>query len=257
MPNVDHRKRIMIDINKLRVASPCSVGWETMTGDERARHCESCKLNVYNIAGMTNDEVQHLVANREGRLCIRLFRRADGTVLTKDCPVGFRAYQKRVAKFAGATLSVLFGLVGFGSAQTEKTKKETEKIKTERKVNDSAFNGIVADLNGAVIPDVTVRLFAADSKKPLRVTRSDDDGIYSIPIAAGTYRLEFQRKHFNTLIVHNAVVTDGMTTDLNVQLEPAGVTVVVGIFAEEPMIDTRSSSVKTTITRRQIEGLPY
>lgn len=237
----------MIDINKLRVALPCSIGWETMSGDERARHCESCKLNVYNIAGMTNAEVHHLVSNREGRLCIRLFRRADGTVLTKDCPVGFRAYQKRVAKFAGATLSLLFSLVGFGAAQTVKTKQETEKIKTERKVDESAFSGIVADLNGAVIPEVTIRLFAADSKKPLRVTKSNNDGSYSIAIGAGTYRLEFRRKHFNTLVVNNAVVVESLITDMNIQLEPAGTTVIVGLIGEEPLIDMSSSSTTTKL----------
>ena len=37
------------DINKLRIASPCPVGWETMKGDARTRHCDLCQLNVYNV----------------------------------------------------------------------------------------------------------------------------------------------------------------------------------------------------------------
>jgi hypothetical protein len=34
---------------------------------------------------MTSDEAASLIAGREGRLCARLFRRADGTVITADC----------------------------------------------------------------------------------------------------------------------------------------------------------------------------
>jgi hypothetical protein len=35
---------------------------------------------------MTAAEAAALIAGREGRLCARLFRRADGTVITADCP---------------------------------------------------------------------------------------------------------------------------------------------------------------------------
>ena len=56
------------DINKLKVASACSIGWENMTGDERQRFCSLCELNVYNISGMTAREVERLVSEREGRL---------------------------------------------------------------------------------------------------------------------------------------------------------------------------------------------
>ena len=121
------------DINKLRVASPCSVGWETMTGDERVRHCRSCQLNVYNIAGRTSGEVKSLIENREGRLCIRLYKRTDGTVLTKDCPIGFRAYQKRIARFAGATLATVLGLFSISFGQKEdKNSDDTSKVKILR-----------------------------------------------------------------------------------------------------------------------------
>jgi hypothetical protein len=110
-------------IDKLRVASPCSVGWEEMTGDECIRHCNSCQLNIYNIAEMTEAEVKNLISSYEGRLCIRLYKRADGTVLTKDCPVGIRAYQKKAAHFAGAALATIFGLfsISFGQKENDKT----------------------------------------------------------------------------------------------------------------------------------------
>ncbi len=107
------------DINSLRVASPCTVGWETMSGDERVRRCNSCELNIYNITEMTKLEVEDLITKRKDRVCIRLYKRADGTVLTKDCPVGIRAYQKRVARFAGAALTTILGLFSVSFGQKE------------------------------------------------------------------------------------------------------------------------------------------
>ncbi|HMJ09235.1 MAG TPA: hypothetical protein VK468_09530, partial [Pyrinomonadaceae bacterium] len=84
------------EINKVRVASPCSVGWESMSGNDRVRTCDSCRLNIYNTAEMTAAEVASLIQNHKGRLCIRLRRRADGTLITKDCPVGVRHYHRRL-----------------------------------------------------------------------------------------------------------------------------------------------------------------
>jgi len=56
-----------------------------MPGDERVRHCSDCNLNVYNSIGLTADELTSLVTEREGRLCMRLYKRADGSVVTSDC----------------------------------------------------------------------------------------------------------------------------------------------------------------------------
>jgi hypothetical protein len=74
----------------LRVASPCRADWSKMVGDDRVRFCAGCKLNVYNLSSMTEAEVKQLVGQREGRVCARFYQRADGTVLTRDCPTGVR-----------------------------------------------------------------------------------------------------------------------------------------------------------------------
>jgi hypothetical protein len=53
-------------LDRMRIASPCHVGWENMTGDERVRFCAQCSLHVYNISEMTRDEVASLIADMEG-----------------------------------------------------------------------------------------------------------------------------------------------------------------------------------------------
>lgn len=59
-----------------------------MTGDDRARHCAECDLMVYDLSRMTTDEAAALFQQSTGRVCARFFRRADGTVVTRDCSTG-------------------------------------------------------------------------------------------------------------------------------------------------------------------------
>lgn len=96
-------------LDGLRVASPCPADWGKMVGDERVRFCGSCELHVYNLSGMTRREAESLITNAEGRLCVRFYRRADGTVLTRNCPVGLSAVRRRVARVAGSVLSAAVG----------------------------------------------------------------------------------------------------------------------------------------------------
>ena len=98
----------MISLDDIRIASPCKSDWNRMYGDERRRFCAECKLNVYNLSGMTRDEAEQLVMNSEGRLCVRFYRRKDGTILTQDCPVGWRAIKHRASRVGVAMSSAVF-----------------------------------------------------------------------------------------------------------------------------------------------------
>ena len=98
-------------LDRISVASPCSADWNEMAGDDRVRHCGQCRLNVYNVAEMTRQEAEALIRSREGRLCLRFYRRSDGTILTKDCPVGLRAIQRRLVRAVAAIAGLLVALV--------------------------------------------------------------------------------------------------------------------------------------------------
>jgi len=100
-------------LDQVEVASPCSASWEEMAGDERVRFCDHCALNVYNLSAMGRKEAEALIREHEGRLCIRYYRRRDGTLLTENCPVGLRRARQRLKLIAGAAASLaapLFGL---------------------------------------------------------------------------------------------------------------------------------------------------
>ena len=104
-------------LDGIRVAPPCPASWKGMTGDARVRHCAGCRKNVYNLSAMTRREAETLVREREGRLCVRFFRRADGTILTADCPVGLRAVRRRLALLGSALAATFAGLLLGGCAR--------------------------------------------------------------------------------------------------------------------------------------------
>jgi hypothetical protein len=94
-----------------RIASPCSANWEQMHGDNRVRHCAECNLQVFNFSEMTSTEIESVVAVTTGRLCARFYQRTDGTMLTKNCPVGFRSAILRASHVAAATLTAILSIV--------------------------------------------------------------------------------------------------------------------------------------------------
>jgi hypothetical protein len=97
-------------LNNIKIASPCSQDWDAMIGDNRKRFCGECKLNVFNLSGMTKAEAENLVSNSEGRLCVRYYKRADGSVITQDCPVGWAKIKQRTKIFATAAFSLIISL---------------------------------------------------------------------------------------------------------------------------------------------------
>jgi hypothetical protein len=81
-------------LETLTVVEPCHVPWDEMEGDDRIRFCKGCGEAVYNLATMTFDEIHCLLeGGGEGddrikymlRPCVRFWRRADGTLVTREC----------------------------------------------------------------------------------------------------------------------------------------------------------------------------
>src|SRR6266852_373139 len=97
------------------VAAPCKADWNQMMGDERVRFCGACSLNVYNLSAMNRSDAESLVVRNEGRLCVKFYRRRDGSIITRDCPVGLRAIRDRVSYLTKAIVSaVLSFMAGVG-----------------------------------------------------------------------------------------------------------------------------------------------
>lgn len=108
-------------LSRVEVATPCKADWESMSGDDKKRFCSLCKLHVHNLSAMSEAEAEAFVRQAEveraggGRVCVRFYRRADGTVLTQDCPVGVAArVRRRVVAVRGAMVA-LVAMIGGGA----------------------------------------------------------------------------------------------------------------------------------------------
>lgn len=85
-------------LDEVMIAAPCSVGWDSMRGDDKVRFCDKCELNVYNLSGMSDSEAEELLQISGSSICISLYRRADGTIITDNCPVGLRSMRDKLVK---------------------------------------------------------------------------------------------------------------------------------------------------------------
>lgn len=126
LPANPRRRRVPLLID-VRIAAPCDASWDEMSGDERVRFCDHCEKNVYNLSSMARDEAEQLLAEREGSICVRVYQRADGMILTTDCPDGVRLRRrKRVAAGVAA-----FGLAATAAAMLMPGERHLGEVMTQ------------------------------------------------------------------------------------------------------------------------------
>jgi len=213
----------------LRVATPCSADWDSMAGDERVRFCGRCDLHVYNISEMSADEASALIAGAEGRLCARFYRRPDGTVITKDCPVGLVAVRARVSRAAGllfaAALSLLPGTVAraAGAALQGEARKPfvvKRAVDSDAREGAAILAGQLFDANGALISAVRVTLLNKLTRQK-QTAATDEEGSFRFEgLKAGEYTLSFESPGFRSFETRISL-RPGETVSVEVTLDVA------------------------------------
>jgi len=247
-------------IDNLRIASPCRTSWDAMEGDERVRHCTLCSLNVYNIAEMTRSEVRELLARTEGRVCMRLYRRADGTVLTRDCPRGLHELRRRASRAAAAIVAALLSLPAFmfgavtSKAPRVKIRGSKVRLTTEQATTaqPAVFTGVVL-LDDGPLPGATVTLHdEASGRAATAVT--DNNGAFTITaLTDGTYRVEVTLSGLKPAAIEHLELKSSVITHAKVTMRVDAEQIVVGAIAVEPF---SADSISTTFTQTFIDKLP-
>jgi len=249
-------------LTNLRVAAPCEVSWNAMAGDERVRHCSLCSLNVYNVSEMTRDEVRELLMRTEGRLCGRLYRRADGTLLTRDCPTGLRALRRRASRVAAALIAALVSLPAFalGGRSCEKPRFRSrgsdvtlriEQITAQRLAR---FDGVVRDRSGIPLPGVTVTVQDETTKRELTAV-TDVNGAFNIGwLNDGLYRVEVTLEGFTPATMEHLELKSTEVTHASVSLRLQAVEMGIIVITADPL-ETRDG-ISTTFTQDFINKLP-
>jgi hypothetical protein len=106
-----------------------------------------------NLSAMTQRQAESLLRETEGRLCARLYRRADGTILTSNCPAGLRAIGRGISRVAGAAMSAMMTLSS-AAAQIPFCQIPA----AQQQGSSSSLIGMVQDPTGAVMPNAVIEL---------------------------------------------------------------------------------------------------
>jgi hypothetical protein len=120
-------------LDTVTIATPCTVSWDGMQGDDRIRFCTKCSSNVHDISEMTAAEAIQLLNAKTETPCIRLYRRPDGRVVTSDCPKTLREktwkWLGRKSSWAASLFAMMFLSGCMMGASCPTTKKTTEASK--------------------------------------------------------------------------------------------------------------------------------
>ncbi len=226
-------------LGKLRIAAPCPTSWEGMAGDERIRHCSLCSLNVYNFAEMTRDEVTELIARTEGRICARLYQRADGTVITRDCPTGLRALRQRASRVAAALVTAMLTLpaLAFGgetcSKPSLKTRGAAMNVEIERlaKAQAASFSGVIHDQTGTPLPGVSIRIRDEATNRQTTVVTDSNGGFTFAGLDDGLYVVDVTLAGFTPAFMDHLELKGGEVAHARIALQmDTTVTVTVGVM---------------------------
>lgn len=250
-----------IKLDQLRLATPCPKSWEQMKGDERVRFCDHCQLNVYNISEFSRVEAQALIAATEGRLCGRLYRRADGAILTKDCPVGLRALRQRLAKRVAAVFAIVAGLAPVTFGQQSKKDKASCVSQTriarasESTAIPSSITGTVTDLIPAIVPWADITITNTDTQQTYRLKTNDEGVFQSASLPDGTYSVKINHPAFRGAVINDIKLKDNRSITIEVLLEAGGHYETVGLLlaAPEPIQSTPGTTI---LDERAIRRLP-
>jgi hypothetical protein len=120
----------------------------------------------------------------------------------------------------------------------------------------AVLEGTVQDTSGGSIARAAVILRERETNNT-RTTLTDGQGAFRLAdVPVGTYELRVTYDGFEPYAHAGVTLAVGQTARLNVVMRPAGVIERVAVSAQPPPLDSRQTSVTTTIDTERIEELP-
>jgi hypothetical protein len=208
-------RRRRLPLANVLVASPCDVPWDSMEGDDRMRHCKSCDRFVHDLSAMTRDEVDAFLASAKlgsGPMpCVSLYQRADGTILTADCPVGSsRRKRALLASTLGTGLAAVLAFTALAFMALD-----AQPVRIEAPAPSVAFPP-------ALPTPVEVGWLAVDAPVGSSVTEAGHalgDASRQIPLSPGAHTVRVEGPH-GELQVETVYIVDRSITHLTAFATP-------------------------------------
>src|SRR5438309_7824781 len=122
---------------------------------------------------------------------------------------------------------------------------------------DAGIVGSVRDGSGAVLPGVTVTVTGPALQVPSVVAVTDHRGDYRItPLPIGTYTIQYTLQGFEVARHEGVRLTVGFAAKIDVAMKVGALEETVTVSGSSPVVDTRSTTATTQLTRETIELLP-
>jgi hypothetical protein len=143
----------------------------------------------------------------------------------------------------------------------ESAKQSVEKIiwpAKSKAVNYSGVGGsvagVVTDLQGAGIPDVTVTAKHAGDGSVWTMKTNEDGAYWLHDLAPGAYELRFEASGFKIMTISDVAVSPGLLTKVDATLNVGSVSETVAITAG-PSLQLSTKSTAVAVTRGQVQDL--
>jgi hypothetical protein len=201
-------------LDQLKIVSPCSTDWDQMAGDEKKRFCSECNKFVYDFSQMTRRQVEAMVSIHQGRMCARITRLPDGSLLTLETPPAHPIVDRRASTVVNATLAAILGLsVPANALNAEvsaaqlvvRSDADSDGAKAPYGGGEGLVGGIVLDPQVAAIPNAVVKLIS-DAGVELKTKTSTEGEFAFARVPFGSYLLLVEAQGFFTHVSSSVIV---------------------------------------------------
>jgi ankyrin repeat protein len=197
---------------EIRIALPCDVEWESMTGNDRVRYCEHCKLTVHNVDLISKKQLRRLIARSGDRLCVSYQQPVPQISST---PILY-TIGRRTSVIAASAFSATLSISTAVAAATPKPASTPIQPAVATHVANAfvaagygKLYGFIRNPNGLAVNGATITLTSSDSSEGY-ASYTSGDGQYRIEgITPGTYKLIITARGFDTTEVPNIAVRAG------------------------------------------------
>ncbi len=121
---------------------------------------------------------------------------------------------------------------------------------------NAQIEGTVTDSLGAAVPNAAVKARNIGTGSE-RTTTTDQGGIYRLPLLPlGKYQVTVEVPNFKKLVRDGIILTTGQIATVNASLEAGGISEVVNITADAPIVDPGKIDVGRVMDAREVQNLP-
>ena len=116
--------------------------------------------------------------------------------------------------------------------------------------------GTVADSSGAVVPDASITVTNVGTNEE-HTTKSNGAGQYIFPVLSpGNYQVSSVASGFNQTIQNDVRLSANQNVNVSFAMKIGEATTTVKVMAGTTLVDTRGSTISTTIDQLRIQALP-